>query len=152
MSKQLSGIMLPVWNELPGFGLYLDQVISLTAEAYAQEPAVAPLTAGMINSYVKSGLVDRPERKKYSRAALAQLLMICFLKQTSTMESLRLLLHPADGTDTETVYTRFLQGHTQAMAFVDAQPGLTPLGCALAAAVWQTAGWHLAADREEQAR
>ena len=63
MEGTAKGITLPVWDELPGFGLYLDQVMSLTAQAYAGEPLVAPLTAGMINSYVKSGLVDRPIKR-----------------------------------------------------------------------------------------
>lgn len=130
---------LPPWERLPDFGLYLDQVMNLTTQAFSAEPAVAPLTAGMINSYVKSGLVDRPEKKKYSRAALAQLLMISFLKQTSSMESLRTLLHPADGMDTEAVYGRFRSGVSEVRAFLDAHPELSQLDCALAAAVCQTA-------------
>ena len=131
--------LLPDWQELPGFGLYLDQVISLTAQAYAGEPDVAPLTAGMINSYVKSGLVDRPEKKKYSRASLAQLLMISFLKQTSSMESLRTILHPADGTDTEAIYSQFTRSYAQVADFLKAHPELSCLECAIAAAVCQTA-------------
>ncbi len=133
------GVTLPAWQELPAFGLYLDQVISLTTQAYEAEPAVAPLTAGMINSYVKSGLVDRPERKKYSRAALAQLLMISFLKQTSSMENLRSILHPADGTGTETIYGQFTRGYGQAVDFIETHPALSCLECAIAAAVCQTA-------------
>ena len=132
------GIVLPAWEELPGFGLYLDQVISLTTQAYEDEPVIAPLTAGMINSYVKNGLVDRPEKKKYSRAALAQLLMISFLKQTSSMENLRTILHPADGTDTETIYSRFARAFAQVADFLKAHPGLSRLECAIAAAVCQT--------------
>ena len=133
------GVIFPAWQELPGFGLYLDQVISLTTQAYEGEPAVAPLTAGMINSYVKNGLVDRPERKKYSRASLAQLLMISFLKQTSSMESLRTILHPADGTDTETIYGQFARGYAQVADFLKTHPELSRLECAIAAAVCQTA-------------
>ena len=139
MEGTAKGITLPAWDELPGFGLYLDQVISLTAQAYAGEPLVAPLTAGMINSYVKSGLVDRPVKKKYSRAALAQLLMISFLKQTSSMDSLLTLLHPADGTETEAIYRQFLQSYRETTAFLEAHPEISRLECALAAAVCQTA-------------
>ena len=133
------GVILPAWQELPGFGLYLDQVISLTTQAYEGEPDVAPLTAGMVNSYVKNGLVDRPERKKYSRAAMAQLLMISFLKQTSSMESLRTILHPVDGTDTETIYNQFVLSYAQVADFLAAHPELSSLECAIAAAVCQTA-------------
>ena len=136
---QETQIILPAWQTLPDFGLYLDQVISLTTQAYAGEPVIAPLTAGMINSYVKNGLVDRPEKKKYSRAAMAQLLMISFLKQTSSMEDLRSILHPADGTDTETIYGKFTRSYTQVSEFLRAHPELTCLECAIAAAVCRTA-------------
>ena len=138
--KHMEGthISLPAWQSLPDFGLYLDQVISLTTQAYAGEPVIAPLTAGMINSYVKNGLVDRPEKKKYSRAAMAQLLMISFLKQTSSMEDLRSILHPADGTDTEVIYGRFIRSNAEVAAVMEAHPELTRLECALAAAVCQT--------------
>ena len=141
---------LPGWDDLPGFGLYSDQVLSLTSAAYADDPAVAPLTPGMVNSYVKSGLVDRPEKKKYSRAALAQLLMITFLKQTSTMETLQTLLHPADGTDTETLYARFRAGYARAAAFVAEHTEMTRLDCALTAAVCQTACIRSAAPRNPE--
>ena len=129
---------LPPWERLPDFGLYLDQVMNLTTQAFSAEPAVAPLTAGMINSYVKSGLVDRPEKKKYSRAALAQLLMISFMKQTSSMESLRSLLHPSEEADTEAIYREFLRSYGEVVAFVESHPSLSRLECALVAAVCQT--------------
>ena len=131
------GNTLPAWEELPGFGLYLDQVISLTAQAYQGDPVIAPLTAGMINSYVKSGLVDRPLKKKYSRAALAQLLMISFLKQTSSMDSLRSMLHPSERTDTETIYREFLRFYGKVTAYVAEHPDLSRLECALMAAICQ---------------
>ena len=137
MEKQR--ITLPAWHELPDFGLYLDQVISLTTQAYAADPAVAPLTAGMINSYVKSGLVDRPDKKKYSRAAMAQLLMVSFLKQTSSMDSLRSILHPGEEKDTEAIYGQFLRAYQEVSAFLDSHLELSSLECALAAALCQTA-------------
>ena len=118
---EVSGIKLPAWQELPDFGLYLDQVISLTTQAYAEEPLVAP------------------EKKKYSRAAMAQLLMISFLKQTSSMDGLRSILHPADGVDTEAIYGQFIQSYTEVSDFLQAHPELSSLECAIAAAVCQTA-------------
>ena len=132
-------VVLPEWTELPGFGLYLDQVMMLTAGVYAGLPAIAPLTAGMINSYVKGGLVDRPIKKKYSRDALSQLLMITFLKQTSSIDTLRMLLHPADGTDTESIYSRFREGFEEVSRFFRTHAELSRLDCAIAAAVSQTA-------------
>ena len=36
----------------------------------------------MINNYVKLGMMSRPVKKRYSRAHLASLVMVCVLKQT----------------------------------------------------------------------
>ena len=46
----------------------------------------------MVNNYVKSGLVSRPNGKKYSRALLAQLIMICTLKQALSQDEMKKLL------------------------------------------------------------
>ncbi len=70
------------------------------------------LTPSMINNYVKSGLIHRPVRKKYGRAQLAQLSMICALKQAIPLETLKLLLASA-GTEEECVragYESFRRG------------------------------------------
>ena len=82
----------PSWDSLPDFGLYMDQLLLFTQRCVPGE-----LTAGMVNSYVKTGLMARPKGKKSSRAALAQLLMIASLKQALPLDSLRRLLHPGDG-------------------------------------------------------
>jgi hypothetical protein len=80
---------LPAWESLPDFGLYMDQLLTFTERCFPGE-----VTAGMINSYVKARLVERPQGKKYSRTALAQLLMVCCLKQATPLESLRALRKP----------------------------------------------------------
>ena len=95
----------PAWDALPDFGLYMDQML-----LYTQRFVPVELTAGMVNSYVKAGIMDRPKGKKYGRAALAQLLMIAALKQVVSLENLRRLLHPAEeesAPDTEALYGRF---------------------------------------------
>ena len=66
---------LPEWESLPDFGLYMDQLLIFT-ERYLP----GGLTAGMVNSYVKNGLVKRPVGKKYDKESLAQILMTGILK------------------------------------------------------------------------
>ncbi len=73
----------PEWDELPDLGLYMDQVITYlerqTALFTADEDKL--ITPAMINNYVKSEIVPRPNQKKYTREHLAFLLFITMLKQ-----------------------------------------------------------------------
>ncbi len=91
------------WEQLPDMGLYMDQVITyverLCKPLYAQGKFLTP---AMVNNYVKSGLIARPHGKKYSRALLAQLIMICTLKQALSQDELKKLLAPNASTDART--------------------------------------------------
>ncbi len=105
--KCLRECLLPEWETLPDFGLYKDQMISFVSRFLPDAAGQADLTASMINNYVKAGLIDKPAGKKYSREALARLLMIVQLKLTAPMELMKTLLHPEDGTETEDLYNQF---------------------------------------------
>ena len=96
-------VSFPAWDSLPDFGLYMDQLLLFT-----QRCVPGDLTAGMVNSYVKAGIMDRPQGKKYSRAALAQLLMIASLKSVLPLNSLRRLLHPKTDVPSQELYEQFL--------------------------------------------
>ena len=122
----------PDWEALPDFGLYMDQLLVFKNRCVPGE-----LTAGMINSYVKAGIIDRPSGKKYSRESLAQLLMVCHLKQVTSLETLRQLLHPEDGTDTRCLYERFLTGQKRLEQTLVMRDDMSALDCALEAACYQ---------------
>jgi DNA-binding transcriptional MerR regulator len=81
--QDISRYHTPAWDELPDLGLYMDQVITYlerhTALFSAEEDKL--ITPAMINNYVKSEIVPRPNQKKYSREHLAFLLVITTLKQ-----------------------------------------------------------------------
>ncbi|MBQ6173318.1 MAG: DUF1836 domain-containing protein [Clostridia bacterium] len=126
---------LPAWESLPDFGLYMDQLLTFTERCFPGE-----VTAGMINSYVKTGLVDRPQGKKYSRAALARLLMVCCLKQATPLDSLRTLI---EGADAEALYTRFRRDWTGLEERLPASDDLDAMGCAILAAAYQNHGRKL---------
>ncbi len=99
----------PPWDQLPDLGLYMDQVITYMERQFkALYPKMGSiLTPSMINNYVKSGLVKRPVGKKYDREQLAQLLMLCTLKQVASLEELKQLLTPPAGDDTQQLYAAF---------------------------------------------
>ena len=126
---------LPAWESLPDFGLYMDQLLTFTERCFPGE-----VTAGMINSYVKARLVERPQGKKYSRTALAQLLMVCCLKQATPLESLRALL---EGEDAGALYGRFRRDWLELQERLPVSEGLDALGCAILAAAYQNEGRRL---------
>ena len=113
LSEQLSGPRLPSWEELPDLELYMDQVLSLAERWLGAEGR--GLTASMVNNYVKLGVVPPPVRKRYSRAHLATLLMVCLLKPVLPIASVQALLSAALAEDPlETVYARFRTEHEEA--------------------------------------
>ena len=115
LSEQLTGPRLPAWEELPDLELYMDQVLSLAERWLGAEGK--GLTASMVNNYVKLGVVPAPVKKRYGRAHLATLLMVCLLKPVLPIASVQALLSAALAeAPLETVYARFRAEHEQAAA------------------------------------
>ena len=88
-------IHIPRWNELPEIDLYLDQVVNYI-EKYLGQYTVNKedkiITKTMINNYVKLGIMPAPEKKKYSRAHIAYLIVICVLKQVYSISDIGKLI------------------------------------------------------------
>lgn len=134
--ENLAACVMPAWEMLPDFGLYMDQLLTFTERYLAPMETPGLLTASMINNYVKAGLVDRPVGKKYTRESLAQLLMIGILKQTTPLDDLALLIHP-QGIATEQLYQNFCAAQQRTAAAYSLAEGEVPLICALDAAISQ---------------
>lgn len=82
IQKQLDSFankQLPLWDDFPDFELYMDQLVSL-GNRYLEGLIESPLTPSMVNSYVKKGLMSRPQKKKYTNTHLAELIAISLLK------------------------------------------------------------------------
>lgn len=73
---------LPHWHELPNLALYLDQVLLYVNQETTPylSRAEKPLTAAMVNNYVKHGYLPKPEKKKYSRLQVARLIVLTLCK------------------------------------------------------------------------
>lgn len=88
-------IHIPRWNELPEIDLYLDQVVNYLEKYLAQYSVNKEdkiITKTMINNYVKQGIMPAPEKKKYSRAHIAYLMVICILKQVYSISDIGKLI------------------------------------------------------------
>ncbi|MBR2789593.1 MAG: DUF1836 domain-containing protein [Eggerthellaceae bacterium] len=120
--KYLKNYTLPSWQEIPDFGLYMEQVIVLMNQYLDYLPPElkddAGITAATINNYVRKKVMPEPRKKRYYRIHLAYLIIICTLKQSLPIALVQRLL-PADLTEAETeaAYTAFVRRHRDSCAY-----------------------------------
>ena len=120
--RLMEGYALPSWEQFPSLPLYMDQVVYLLNQYLSPLPAEGEervITPAMINNYVKLKTIPAPVKKRYSRAHLAYLVMVCVMKQTLNTADIRRLLPAAPDEDTARVtYEEFLSAfHEQKTAF-----------------------------------
>ena len=110
-AKEYREFDLTAWERLPDIELYMDQVISyLDRMLHLQERCDgAPLlTASMVNNYVKGGYIPRPNQKRYSRAHIAALYILCSSKQNLSVPDAAALLSLLQNSCTiDRLYTLF---------------------------------------------
>ncbi|MFD1318860.1 DUF1836 domain-containing protein [Loigolactobacillus zhaoyuanensis] len=122
----LAAVRLPLWQELPEFDLYMDQVITET-DRYLRPLSIEPLTKSMVNSYVKRNIIHRPEKKHYTRAHLAEIMIVSLFKAVFPLETIHSGIHQAVRTTTpQLAYDQFIERINTELAQLD-QPAATPL-------------------------
>ena len=98
MDSDILNFHIPRWEELPNIDLYMDQVVSLIEESLTNlvpskdDKDDKVITKTMINNYVKHGILNSPVNKKYNRAHLARLIVICILKQVYSINDIDSLI------------------------------------------------------------
>ena len=123
--KYLEHYRLPAWEEIPDFGLYMEQVVQLLKQYLSYLPPglkqSQTITSAAINNYVRTKMLPEPRKKKYYRVHIAYLIMICTLKQSLSLSMLQTLLPgnlPEE--DVRRAYSSFAQRHSLcAQYFVD---------------------------------
>lgn len=106
---------IPRWEELPNIALYLDQLVTFLEDYLAnyiqndiENKENKIITKTMINNYVKQGLLDPPNGKKYTKTHIAKLFVICVLKQVYSINDINELIKLAIETvPVEKAYNRF---------------------------------------------
>lgn len=105
---------IPRWDELPNIDLFLEQVVTLINNAL--EPYIffgsdnkeeKLLTKTMINNYVKSGIIEAPIKKQYSKSQVAKIFAICVLKQVYSMQDIKILIKLALRSEIQVSYNKF---------------------------------------------
>ncbi|MDD3409897.1 MAG: DUF1836 domain-containing protein [Eubacteriales bacterium] len=139
-AKRLEDFAPVAWDQIPDLGLYMDQVITFLERQckslFSEGERI--FTPSMVNNYVKFGLVDRPVGKKYGREQLAQLLMICTLKQAASSDGMKLLLTVPQGESMQQHYERFCRTQREVFAALSASiPTTPPMACAIQGAAYR---------------
>ncbi len=107
---------IPRWEELPNIDLFLEQVVTLINNHLAPYIFINSdakeenelLTKTMINNYVKQEIIEPPVNKKYNRLHIAELFVICILKQVYSISEVKSLINLAlEANSAENSYNRF---------------------------------------------
>lgn len=91
LKRQLTEQRPDGWDRLPDIPLYMDQVVSYLSRQMISIGDGDPLTSAMINNYIKDGLVERANGKKYGQEHLAYLTAISALKQVMSVREMKVL-------------------------------------------------------------
>ena len=90
-NEKLLAFKMPRYNELPSIELYIDQVLSYIDSIFdplEMQDIEKPLTASMVNNYVKQGAVPPTVKKRYSREHIAYLIIVRLAKQIFTIDEI----------------------------------------------------------------
>ena len=101
--QEIEAIHLPLWDELPDFHLYMDQLVPFVNDHCAFLQITDDdklLTPAMINNYVKQRIMPKPVKKRYSRVHLAYLMVLVSLKPVLSIQDI------ADGLQLQVVAFR----------------------------------------------
>ena len=117
LKEQLARRRPDGWDGLRDIPLYMDQVVGYLSRQMIPTGDSDTLTSAMINNYIKDGLVERANGKKYGQEHLAYLTAICALKQVLSVREMKVLTTVGrEMRAPERQYEYFCQYLDQAMA------------------------------------
>ena len=94
--KYLQNYRLPDWDEIPNFGLYMEQVTALLQEYLDYLPPELKeeqfITAATINNYVRIKVMPEPIKRRYYRSHIAYLIIILTLKHSLSIALIQKLI------------------------------------------------------------
>ncbi len=84
-------------TDIPNIDLYMDQVLTFLDQGMgtvAKATEDKAMTKTMINNYTKNQILPSPEKKKYSRDHMLNLIFIYYLKNFLSMKDIKSILDP----------------------------------------------------------
>lgn len=124
--RYLDNFRLPKWEDIPNFGLYMEQVIDLLRQYLDYLPPELKeeqlITAAAINNYVRTKVMPMPIRKRYYREHIAYLIIILTLKQGLSIALIHQLIPLGLSTEeVERIYTLYANRHAIAADYFKEQ-------------------------------
>lgn len=90
----MNKLQFPRWDDLPNLDLYMDQVITYIQttlqDTYFDHEKF--ITKAMVNNYVKTGIVEPPIKKHYTKRHVAYFLVVTILKRCYSMQQISQLI------------------------------------------------------------
>ena len=109
LRQALINIRPVLWDDLPDFELYMDQVLGYMQRQLIPLGDGAHLTSSMVNNYIKEDMMPRARGKKYDKEHLARLTAICLLKPVLSAKDIQLLLSRTPAGKEEAAYEQLGQ-------------------------------------------
>lgn len=106
------------WDGFPDIDLYMDQLINYMPRQQIASTNEDRLTPAMVNNYIKAGLLDRANGKRYSREHLAELTIICLLKQIVSVKDAALLFSKFPDKEVRSIYEDYIDDLDKALTSV----------------------------------
>lgn len=150
----LEQFRLPLYNEIPDVGLYLEQTAKFVSEYLAPLPGVT-LTTSMISNYVKKDLIANPVKKQYYRDQIVDILFIAIAKSVLSLDDIRFILQLQKETwDAPTAYAWYCKDLLAVLGYVlGAETTLEPIpedgadAELLIRSAWMTVSHHIYLER-----
>ena len=120
--KYLDDFRLPLWEDIPDLGLYMEQVISLLRDYLDYLPPELKeeqfITAATINNYVRTRVMPEPVKRRYYRVHIAYLIIILTLKHSLSIALIQKIIPMglSEG-EVERIYNGYAERHRQAAQF-----------------------------------
>ena len=120
--KYLKEYSLPLWEDIPNFGLYMEQVLVLLKEYLDYLPPELKeeqlITAAAINNYVRNKYMPEPQKKRYYRIHIAYLVMICTLKRSLSIATLQKMIPVGiEEEPVKEIYSAYVRRHKHTANF-----------------------------------
>jgi len=112
----LNNFRLPSWEEIPDFGLYMEQITVLLKDYLDYFPPELKeeqfITAATINNYVRIKVMPQPVKRRYYREHIAYLIIILSLKHSLSIALIqRIIPTGLSREEVERIYTAFVARH-----------------------------------------
>ena len=104
---------LPLYNEIPDVGLYLDQVQRFAEDKLKPLKDVS-ITSSMISNYVKQSIIRKPVKKLYYRDQIAEIIFVAIAKTVMSLNDIRGIMEiHRNESETDRAYEYFRRGLTE---------------------------------------